>query len=69
VNPNVGRQAPQGYIHGSGNTDFDIILQAATLSNSEFIHSLAEQIEKRGSLTDKQISSGVPQAFKIVQGG
>ena len=69
VNPNVGRPAPQGYIHGSGNTDFDIILQAATLSNSEFIHSLAEQIEKRGSLTDKQISSGVPQAFKIVQGG
>jgi hypothetical protein len=69
VNPNVGRQAPQGYIHGSGNSDFDIILQAATLSNSEFIHSLAEQIENRGSLTDKQISSGVPQAFKIVQGG
>ena len=69
VNPNVGRPAPQGYVHGSGNTDFDIILQAATLSNSEFIHSLAEQIEKRGSLTDKQISSGVPQAFKIVQGG
>ena len=68
VNPNVGRQAPQGYIHGSGNSDFDIILQAATLSNSEFIHSLAEQIEKRGSLTDKQISSGVPQAFKIVHG-
>jgi hypothetical protein len=33
------------------------------------MHSLAEQIEKRGSLTDKQISSGVPQAFKIVQGG
>jgi hypothetical protein len=69
VNPNVGRQAPQGYIHGSGNTDFDIILQAATLSNSEFIHSLAEQIEKRGSLTDKQIASGVPQAYKIVTGG
>jgi hypothetical protein len=69
VNPNVGRPAPQGYVHGSGNTDFDIILQAATLSNSEFIHSLAEQIEKRGSLTDKQIASGVPQAYKIVQGG
>jgi len=68
VNPNVGRPAPQGYIHGSGNTDFDIILQAATLSNSEFMHSLAEQIEKRGSLTDKQIASGVPQAYKIVQG-
>ena len=69
VNPNVGRQAPQGYIHGSGNTDFDIILQAATLSNSEFIHSLAAQIEKWGSLTDKQIASGVPQAYKIVTGG
>ena len=57
-----------GYEHGSGNSDFDIILQAATLSNNDFIHSLAEQIEQRGSLTEKQISSGVPQAFKIVNG-
>jgi hypothetical protein len=57
-----------GYVHGSGNTDFDIILQAATLNDNEFIHSLAKQIETRGSLSDKQISSGVPQAYKIVQG-
>ena len=43
-----------------------MILQAATLSNNEFIHDLAKQIETRGSLTDKQIASGVPQAFKIM---
>lgn len=63
------RQSGGGYVHGTGNTDFDIILQAATLSDSEFMHSLAEQIENRGSLTDKQIGAGVPQAFKIVNGG
>lgn len=57
-----------GYVHGSGNTDFDIILQAATLSDSDFIHSLATQIETKGTLTDNQISSGVKTAFKIVNG-
>ena len=57
-----------GYVHGSGNTDFDIILQAATLSDNDFIHSLAKQIEEKGTLTDNQISSGVPKAFKIVNG-
>ena len=57
-----------GYQHGTGNSDFDIILQAATLSDNSFLHSLAEQIENRGSLTESQIASGVPQAFKIVNG-
>jgi hypothetical protein len=62
------RNPGKGYVHGSGNTDFDIILQAATLSDNDFMHSLAKQIEEKGTLTDKQISSGVPQAFKIVNG-
>ena|ERR1039457_823370 len=66
--PPYDYSAPTGtpYEHGSGNSDFDMILQAATLSNNEFIHSLAKQIETRGMLTDKQIASGVPQAFKIM---
>jgi hypothetical protein len=72
ANPNIAyqrpTQTPHGYEHGSGNSDFDIILQAAVLSDNDFIHSLAEQIEKRGSLSDKQISSGVSQAYKIVNG-
>ena len=61
---------PKGtpYEFGSGNEDFDLILKAAALSDGEFIHSLASQIETRGSLTDKQLVSGVKQAFKIVNG-
>jgi hypothetical protein len=69
VVPNTPRESRGGgYVHGSGNTDFDIILQAATLSDNDFIHSLAKQIEEKGTLTDNQISSGVPKAFKIVNG-
>ncbi len=68
IAPTVQRPALQGYEYGSGNSDFDVILKAATLSNNQFIHSLAKQIETKGTLTDNQISSGVPQAFKIVQG-
>jgi hypothetical protein len=54
------------YVHGSGNDDFDQILQAATLSDNDFIHDLARQIESRGSLSDKQLVSGVKAAFKIM---
>jgi hypothetical protein len=69
VVPNTPRESRGGgYVHGSGNTDFDIILQAATLSDNDFIHSLAKQIEEKGTLTDNQISYGVPKAFKIVNG-
>jgi hypothetical protein len=54
------------YVHGSGNDDFDQILQAATLSDNDFIHDLARQIESRGSLSNKQLVSGVKAAFKIM---
>ena len=63
-----GRPKGNPYEFGSGNEDFDLILKAAALSDGEFIHSLASQIETRGSLTDKQLVSGVKQAFKIVNG-
>ena len=58
------------YTHGDGNTDFDIILEAAVLdSDNSFIQSLATRIRTKGHLTDPQISSGVPSAYKIVHGG
>ena len=57
------------YAHGQGNGDFDTILEAAVLdSSNDFIQSLATQIRVKGSLSEKQISSGVPKAFKIVHG-
>lgn len=58
------------YTYQSGNDDFDTILEAAELaSENEFIQSLAGQIRDRGSLSDKQIESGVRTALKIISGG
>ena len=57
------------YVAGQGNEDFDTILQAAVLdSSNDFIQSLARQIRTKGTLTDNQISSGVPKALKILHG-
>jgi hypothetical protein len=55
-----------GYEHGSGNTDFDKILQAATISDNEFINDIAHKIETKGSLTDPQLESGLRAAKKIL---
>ena len=54
------------YVHGSGNENFDLILQAASIDDGDFIHSLAGQIESRGTLTENQITSGVKSAKKIL---
>ena len=56
----------RGYIEGSGNPNFDMILKASTQSDSDFLGSLASQIETRGTLTAGQIDSGVKAAKKIL---
>jgi hypothetical protein len=62
-----GRSEGSKYERGGGNDDFDTIIDAALLdSSNSFIVSLAEQIAKKGTLTDNQIASGVPKALKIV---
>jgi len=64
------QQEGDAYTHGDGNSDFDIILETAVLdSANDFMQSLASQIRVKGTLTDKQIASGVPKAYKIVHGG
>ena len=60
------RPAGTPYVHGSGNENFDLILQAASIDDGDFIHSLAGQIESRGTLTENQITSGVKSAKKIL---
>ena len=54
------------YVHGSGNEDFDTILQAATISDNDFICDIAHKIETYGSLTPNQLTSGVKAAKKIL---
>jgi hypothetical protein len=56
----------EGYVHGSGNANFDKILQAATISDNEFINDIAHKIETKGSLTDPQLESGLRAAKKIL---
>ena len=58
------------YVHGNGNPEFDVILEAAVLdSANDFIQSLATQIRMKGRLTDNQLSAGVTKARKIVDAG
>lgn len=50
-----------------GNEDFDLILSAARFGGNDFLASLAKQIRDRGTLTDKQITSGVRSALKVLE--
>ena len=53
--------------YDTGNDDLNLILKAADIEPSnEFMVSLANQIRSKGTLSPKQIGSGVPQALKIV---
>jgi hypothetical protein len=60
-------QEGAGYIFESGNEEFDIIMQAGVVdSSNDFIQSLIVQIMQRGTLTPKQLESGVKSAKRIM---
>ena len=46
--------------------DIQMILQAADKSDDNFLNSLAKQYRERGTLSAKQISSGVASAAKVI---
>ena len=58
-------QAHQDF-EASASEDVQMILKAADQSGDKFLASLAKQYRERGRLTEKQISSGVASAAKVI---
>ena len=62
----VTRVVPRPKVEATG--DVSLIIQAAELApDNEFLNSLAEQYNARGSLSEKQLLAGLRQAKTVIQ--
>lgn len=61
------RPAQSAYEYGSGNGEFDVILDGTKADPSNtFLASLASAIRSKGTLSANQIGKGVPAAMKAI---
>ena len=61
----ASRQSHKGY--DGGNPDFDLIIRAAEIEGGQFLTSLASQIQSKGTLTEKQLATGLRAATNIIE--
>jgi hypothetical protein len=61
-----GEQRPSAQARPADSEDIGIILKAASQSEDDFLNSLAEQFNRKGSLSEKQIGAGVKKALEVL---
>lgn len=61
-----GEKRPSTSTRETDNEDISIILKAASQSDDEFLNSLAEQFNRKGTLTERQIGAGVKKAVEVL---
>ena len=62
----VRRAAPRPAPSPVDNEDIQLIIDAAAISDNQFLIDLAAKYQQYGKLTERQLAAGVPQAMKIL---